>query len=251
MRSANTHYYHYGRIGSVTGMTSGTGQTEWAYTYEPFGTPRLASKVDPNAPVNPLCFVGQYEDPPTKLINLRARQYDTTTGRFLGTDPKPAGPTDPYESSYDYAGQDPINGYDLSGTTTCGKFGSFMGTLQWIMIPGICWAMANANDSGRTVAQYQNTGDFVGTTRAGVELRVAAGGNTAAVEDFDKLAKASGASKVVATPDGSGLIVKQAGGASAIYKPSSFGKMSSKGYTGPPTIYANNGKGRKTKTRYG
>jgi hypothetical protein len=29
--------------------------------------------------------------------------------------PKPAGPSDSYESSYDYAGQDPINSYDLDG----------------------------------------------------------------------------------------------------------------------------------------
>jgi hypothetical protein len=38
----------------------------------------------------------------------------------------PAGATTPYESSYDYAGQDPINGYDLSGN--CG----LVGCLKWV-----------------------------------------------------------------------------------------------------------------------
>jgi RHS repeat-associated protein len=85
LEGANTHYYHYDRIGSVTGITSGTGPTEWTYPSEPFGAAWLTTKVDPNAPVNPLRFPGQYEDPPSKLVSLRARQYDTTTGRFLGT----------------------------------------------------------------------------------------------------------------------------------------------------------------------
>ena len=61
---------------------------------------------------------GGLANPTTSLLDLRARQYDETSGRFLGLDPKPAGPATPYESAYDYAGQDPINGYDLSGTNT-------------------------------------------------------------------------------------------------------------------------------------
>ncbi len=93
-------------------------QTEWTYTYEPFGAVRTVTKVDPNAPTNPLTYLGQYQDPTSALLDLRARQYDTTTGRFVSTDPTPAGPTTPFENSYDYAGQDPINSYDLSGTTT-------------------------------------------------------------------------------------------------------------------------------------
>jgi hypothetical protein len=38
--------------------------------------------------------------------------YDPNTGRFLTTDPIDGGSL----NNYDYAGQDPINGYDLSGT---------------------------------------------------------------------------------------------------------------------------------------
>ena len=120
LEGGSSYYYQQDRLGSITALTSGGGATDWTYTYEPFGSARSTDRVDPNAPTNPLGYVGQYEDPATKLIDLRARQYDPGTGDFLSTDPTPAGPTVPFESPYDYAGQDPINGYDLSGTMTGG-----------------------------------------------------------------------------------------------------------------------------------
>ena len=115
LEGGNSYYYHHDRLGSITALTSSSGATEWTYTYEPFGSPRSTDQVDPNAPTNPLGYVGQYQDPTTNLIDLRARQYDPGNGDFLSTDPVPSGPSTPYESSYDYAGQDPINNYDLSG----------------------------------------------------------------------------------------------------------------------------------------
>jgi RHS repeat-associated protein len=108
-------YYHHDRLGSVTALTSASGASEWLYGYEPFGSPRTTSRPDPAAPLNPLGFTGQYQDPGSGLLNLRARQYDEASGRFQSTDPAPAGPTEPYTDPYDYAGQDPINNYDLDG----------------------------------------------------------------------------------------------------------------------------------------
>jgi RHS repeat-associated protein len=108
-------YYHHDRLGSVTALTSATGASEWLYGYEPFGSPRTTSRPDPAAPVNPLGFTGQYQDPGSGLLNLRARQYDEASGRFLSTDPLPAGPTEPYTDPYDYADQDPVNEYDPGG----------------------------------------------------------------------------------------------------------------------------------------
>ena len=43
---------------------------------------------------------------------MGARPYDPTTGRFLAVDPIDGGSL----NNYDYAGQDPINCYDLSGS---------------------------------------------------------------------------------------------------------------------------------------
>lgn len=48
---------------------------------------------------------------------MGARPYDPALGRFLAVDPVDGGSL----NSYDYAGQDPVNGYDLDGTlcVTC------------------------------------------------------------------------------------------------------------------------------------
>lgn len=46
---------------------------------------------------------------------MGARPYDPSTGRFLAVDPIPGGSL----NNYDYAGQDPINNYDLSGKIFC------------------------------------------------------------------------------------------------------------------------------------
>jgi hypothetical protein len=43
---------------------------------------------------------------------MGARPYDPSLGRFLAVDPVDGGSA----NNYDYAGQDPVNGYDLDGT---------------------------------------------------------------------------------------------------------------------------------------
>ena len=115
VEGGSLYSYSHDRLGSITALTDPAGNTEWTYTYEPFGTPRTTVQVDPNAPVNPLGYTGQYTDPSTSLLDLRARQYNPALGAFTSTDPTPNGTTSPYESAYTYAGQDPINGYDLDG----------------------------------------------------------------------------------------------------------------------------------------
>jgi RHS repeat-associated protein len=115
VEGGTTYYYTHDRLGSITGLTSASGNTEWKYTYEPYGALRTAVEVDPDAPVNPLNYIGQYEDPTNGFLDLRARQYDQTTGRFLSVDPAPSGPGTPFAGTYEYAGGDPINSYDLDG----------------------------------------------------------------------------------------------------------------------------------------
>jgi RHS repeat-associated protein len=59
-------------------------------------------------------YTGSFDkklDPTANLIEMGARPYDPNLGRFLAVDPIDGGSL----NNYDYAGQDPINGYDLSG----------------------------------------------------------------------------------------------------------------------------------------
>ena len=111
--SAGDFYYHNDTQRNVANVTNATGATQWTYSYEPFGLATATATGSP--PANPIQFNGQYLDS-TGLYNLRARMYDAATGRFDALDPAPAGPSSPYESSYVYASDDPVNGYDVAGT---------------------------------------------------------------------------------------------------------------------------------------
>lgn len=110
----NTYYYLYDRLGSVVNLTSSAGATEWTYTYEPFGSARTTTQNDPNAPTNPMQFTGELQDTTTGLYDLRARQYDTTTGRFLNQDPAPQTGNEGL-SAYTYANDQPLTYTDPSG----------------------------------------------------------------------------------------------------------------------------------------
>jgi len=76
-------YYHYDGLGSVRGLSDGSGTTVTTYSYDAFGEPDLITgQVD-----NEFLFTGEQMDPETGLIYLRARYYDPETGRFISNDP--------------------------------------------------------------------------------------------------------------------------------------------------------------------
>ena len=56
-------------------------------------------------------YAGQYTDATTGLSDMRARWYAPGTGEFTSVDPALAETGQPYE----YAGDDPVNGWDPSG----------------------------------------------------------------------------------------------------------------------------------------
>ena len=109
----SVYYYLYDRLGSVVNLTSSIGATEWTYSYEPFGAVRTQTQNDPNAPANPMQFTGELLDTASGLYDLRARQYDPGTGRFLQTDP--AATTMSSGSAYDYTGDRPTCFVDPTG----------------------------------------------------------------------------------------------------------------------------------------
>jgi RHS repeat-associated protein len=112
---SDTSYFHYDGLGSVTNVTSSTGAPLWAYQYEPFGTPRAETQSSRKSPDNPLRFAGQYLDGETGLYHLRARQYDSVTGRFLSLDPVAQPDDEPGVAPYVYVGDRPTVFTDPNG----------------------------------------------------------------------------------------------------------------------------------------
>ncbi len=115
LAGGENYYFHEDALGSIRNLTSGSGQTEWTYSYEPFGSARTETKIDTMAPDNTVRFAGELLDADSGLYDLRARQYDSVSGRFLSLDPLPASRTQPYTASYAYASDSPAAWIDPSG----------------------------------------------------------------------------------------------------------------------------------------
>ena len=64
---------------------------------------------------NPIRFTGQYLDSVSDLYDMRAREYDPETGRFLETDPLAADQRDPAVAAYVYVDDQPTVMSDPSG----------------------------------------------------------------------------------------------------------------------------------------
>jgi RHS repeat-associated protein len=142
---SGSFYYLHDYQGSVARLTDATANTEWDYEYTPFGDQRVASKVDPSAPDNPIRFNAQYFDSGSGLYDLRARQYDAADGRFTSTDPLTPPLTDPFVSPYVYADNQPTVLADPSGMSAT----SFGGGFGW--------------DTGQAAASYGVAMDAVHT----------------------------------------------------------------------------------------
>jgi RHS repeat-associated protein len=109
---STTAYYSTDPTGTVTEMSGAGGTQLGQYDSNPFGDNATATGVDPSVAGNPYGFAGEYQDPTTGLYNLRARQYDPTSSRFLSRDP--LGPQD-YASLYTYVANNPLGYIDPSG----------------------------------------------------------------------------------------------------------------------------------------
>jgi RHS repeat-associated protein len=115
--STATNFLHYNGHGDLAVETDNTGTVEDTHTYDPFGTPLDLISTN-NTDVASNGAAARYtaawnkkDDVSTSLIQMGARPYDPSLGRFYAVDPVAGGSL----NNYDYAGQDPINGFDLSG----------------------------------------------------------------------------------------------------------------------------------------
>jgi RHS repeat-associated protein len=120
--SSPVSFLYYNGHGDLAAEAGTSGARTANYNYDAFGA------VTPTAPagVTSERWTGGFDkqtDASAGLIQMGARPYDPTLGRFLAVDPVDGGSA----NNYDYAGQDPINGYDLSGLNFDGP-----GQPEWI-----------------------------------------------------------------------------------------------------------------------
>ena len=185
---------------NITDITDNAGAALGSYTYEPFGDLRASTGTGPLVVDNPLRFDAQYQDSTTGLYNNRARQYDTTTGRFTSLDRYPAATDAPYVASYVYASNRPTVLDDPSGlclNCITGLIGAGIGAI----IGGASYAATNQdNFSWGDLGKHTAVGALAGGV-AGLTFGLASG--------------------VVATALGGGAIAEasgaMAGGAAAGY----------------------------------
>jgi RHS repeat-associated protein len=155
--TAGSFYYHYDPLGNVANLTDSSGVTQWTYNYEPYGNPLATTQNAGGAPTNPIRYTGQYQDT-TGLYNLRARQYDPTTGRFDEADPSPSGLSAPFAAAYVYGADNPVSFADPGGTMP-GQIGGGAST------SGVGWDQA-ALDAEAAAAGAEEAGAIQGELEA-------------------------------------------------------------------------------------
>ncbi|MFK0180704.1 RHS repeat-associated core domain-containing protein [Streptomyces xanthochromogenes] len=107
-RDGKSYYYLTDATGNVLALVDPTGTRTHSYTYTPTGQPRTTPVETVPQPYR---YAGTYLDP-TGLYKMGARSYDPNLARFTTTDPS-GQETNPYL----YAGGDPVNRTDPSGTS--------------------------------------------------------------------------------------------------------------------------------------
>ena len=110
------YFYHFDQIGSTLALTDQTGNVTDAYAYDPYG--RLLAHQGSNP--QPFTFVGQWgvrqEGSEGDLYQMRARYYDSRSGRFLSRDEAWPELEQPLAlNPYVYAALNPVNLVDPTG----------------------------------------------------------------------------------------------------------------------------------------
>jgi RHS repeat-associated protein len=107
---SGTYFYLGDGLGSTIKTVDASGNPVNAYTYDVYGKTKTATGPQSND----FQFAGEQGDASTGLQYLRARYYDTATGRFMSRDPlasRPGWAGHPFA----YAGGNPVNATDPSG----------------------------------------------------------------------------------------------------------------------------------------
>jgi RHS repeat-associated protein len=112
-------YLHSDVLGSVRLTTDGAGTGLGARTYSEFGSALWTT----GALGTPFGFTGNWTDPDTGLVHLRARDYDPRTGQFVSFDPAVENTRQPYT----YASNNPVQFTDHTGLDFWEDAGNWLG----------------------------------------------------------------------------------------------------------------------------
>jgi RHS repeat-associated protein len=99
-------YLHHDHLGSTRLLTDSTGSVTGSAAYDAYGQPTAATGTQSR-----FGFAGEYIDPGTFLMYVRARYYSPSIGQFISVDPLYSDTL----SRYGYAGSNPINNADPTG----------------------------------------------------------------------------------------------------------------------------------------
>jgi RHS repeat-associated protein len=117
INESGSYSFHTDSLGSVVELSDTGGQSVESYRYSPYGeaySPGDSAEASSRSS-NPIRFAGQYLDSEADLYNMRARQYEPETGRFLEVDPIEASAGETYLGVYIYADDKPTLNTDPSG----------------------------------------------------------------------------------------------------------------------------------------
>ncbi len=164
--TATVSYYGYDGHGDVRYLTDLTGAVTDTYDYDAFGN--VVGTTGGTA--NVYRYQGEAFDAETGLYYLRARYYDPVAGRFLSVDPK----ADQGQHPYAYAGADPVNGHDPTGTQDVIEYSTAVAMI--LPPPGVLAGMANDIKCiwGLTASALANPGFMIGRV-AGCMLAASVG----------------------------------------------------------------------------
>ena len=182
----------YDGHGSTRGLVDATGQplSGQVYRYDAYGNPL---GFDPAQALTTLLYSGEWLDRLTNLQYLRARYYDSSSGRFTRLDPFSGTLSEPRSlHKYLYAQGDAVNGIDPSGLWTIGGVlatCTIITTVGSILLP----VLGAAYLSARGKISFMKVVDLLGKgetwRKAGVGVIIGAGVSIAIQAGLLKLGK--------------------------------------------------------------